>query len=101
MAYLRKLVGYRRASAHRLSCPSCLGNLYRFERFCPACGDPNQRFSEDVFVRFAQASIEKVALTCVDDPSHEIEQLLDEDSPSSFCTICGARLVHDDRFDDF
>jgi len=99
MAYLRTIVGRHGRRVHRSSCSGCASVLYRFERFCPACGVNNNAFDPAVFERFARASWTTARGACVRDPDH----ILERGDPAGcltgisarFCTVCGVEMPLD------
>jgi uncharacterized OB-fold protein len=101
MAYLRTIVGRHGRRVHKSSCPSCAAVLYRFERFCPACGANNDRFDSVVFERFARASLATAVASCVRDPHHTFERgdpvanLTSPSDPDRFCSVCGIEMPPD------
>lgn len=106
MAYLRSIVGLHAKRVHRARCTHCDTVVYRFERFCPACGSRNQRFDAAVFTRFAKSSIEQAATICAKDTEHVVEA--GEEYPLKrsrhtlpFCSVCGLRIPKDSLIDDW
>ncbi len=99
MAYLRTIVGRHGRRVHKSSCPRCASVLYRFERFCPACGGSNPLFDLVVFERFARTAWTMAAAACARDPDHTLERG-DPLTPrrrfdERFCSVCGIELPLD------
>lgn len=91
MAYLRRAVGHRRRRPYRISCV-CRAALYTFERYCPSCGNTNNRFDAKAFRRLAKANVDEINRMC-ERGDHFIEGMhLSTEEFLPFCTICGRAL---------
>jgi hypothetical protein len=92
MAYLRSLAGPSGLRKNRAECATCGARIYRFERFCLACGAANGAFDEASFRKFARCDVDPNY--CNSPTAHVLEAVGDiyQTEPSRHCTMCGAPL---------